>query len=41
MKCINCLVKADVNGVIKHKRTCPDWYQPNHETRVKNASGKS
>lgn len=33
MKCINCYAKEDENGVIKHKRTCPDWARPNHETR--------
>lgn len=25
MKCINCKVKEDAEGNIKHKPTCPDY----------------
>jgi hypothetical protein len=35
MKCINCMQK-EKDGVIRHKKGCPDWYRPNHETVVKN-----
>lgn len=33
MRCLICLSKAK-NGYILHKRNCPDWYRPNHLTKV-------